>query len=152
MKTNTRRATRGPGHRSRILGTATLVAAVVWLSSCTFINEYQDPPIVGDWKGKPQSKDVNQRMSIDLEGDGDGIFFFRVVNDDTVYEGRYDVEWEYRSEDEYDIDWECNPSASSPCSGLDFTLRCDINSDGDELDCTERSGTWESSEFEWVDD
>ncbi|RLB59868.1 MAG: hypothetical protein DRI90_14895 [Deltaproteobacteria bacterium] len=135
-----------------MLGAAAVVAAVASLNSCTVVNEYQDPPIVGDWKPKPETRHRDNKMSIDLEGDGDGTIMFTLSGDDTLHEGDFDIEWDYHSEDEYDIDWECKSSTAGPCGGLDFTIRCDINSDGDELDCVERGDLWDVPEFEWVDD
>ncbi|MBW2454986.1 MAG: hypothetical protein JRI68_10765 [Deltaproteobacteria bacterium] len=121
--------------------------ASLW--GCTFINEYEDPPIVGDWKRDIPNVESGDKMSIDVDGRGDGVLFFTVGGGPDVLEGDFDIKWTYRSNDEFELDWECDSDA---CGGLDFTLRCDINSGGDELECVDRSEVWTPAEFDWVDD
>jgi hypothetical protein len=134
------------------VATAGIVTALVALTGCTVINEYQDPPIVGDWKGKPDTVYVNDKMSLDLDGDGKGTIMHTVAGGTDVHESHFDIDWEYHSTDEYDIEWDCKDSTAGSCGGLDFTLRCDINGDGDELDCEDRSNVWTVPEVDWVDD
>ena len=135
--------------------TTSLLAGVASLCGCTFINAYDDPLIVGDWKREVPNIESGDEMSIEVDGSGDGKLFFIVSGEPTVREGGFDIEWKYRSPDEFTLDWEC---ADNTCGGLDFTLRCDINSGGDELECVDRSGVWTptpgdtEAKFLWVED
>ena len=45
------------------------------------------------------------------------------------------------------MDMECQGN----CSEADFTMECDLNSDGDELDC-KGDGIWSDYTLEWDKD
>jgi hypothetical protein len=133
----------------RLGTTATLLLGLATLCGCSVINAYEDPLIVGDWKRDLPSGDSDDEMSIEVDGKGDGTLFFTVSGSTDVIEGEFDIDWKHRKPDQFTLDWECSNSA---CVGLDFTLRCDINTKGDELECEDRSDVWLTPEFDWKDD
>jgi len=109
-----------------------LLAAALSCGGCSVINEYEDPALVGRWKGDNSSPESN-KMTIDLDGKGDA---------DIAFQGgvivELDIKWEYKSERKYELKFEC---ANAGCGVQEFEFECKANTDGDELECESETVT-----------
>lgn len=115
------------------------LTALLACTSCTAINSFDDPTLVGQWR-----LDVyeDSRMDIEVDGDGDAVIF-----DTSFSEYRYDLDWTQEDEDEYDIDFKCRQDPLG-CAGRDFVMKCKTSSSGNNLDCQAQS-LWDPPDFEW---
>ena len=129
---------------ARQLGVAALAFA---LGGCTAINAFDDPPIVGDWKGGSQP---GNEMTVELEGEGDAILLYSLS--DQNGSDRFKLRWEQSDIDEYELKMRCQ-EGSFGCDGHDFTMKCSISGDFDELDCRTGAQLWANyPNFDWEAD
>lgn len=127
----------------KAFGLLLLVFIAAALFGCKDDEESPQPdPIFGDWEAASDVGGETSELEIGENYEGEGTIFFYM--DSTLYYADFDFSVEAKGGGEYEFDMECD----GDCSDLDFTMDCEINEAGDELDC-EGDGGWESYEFEW---
>lgn len=116
----------------------TLLGSVLFLSGC-------GEDLVGKWEGQGGTLQDQNEMEIEDDGKGDATIYFS--SGGSNYKTDFDIDWEEGGgDDEYDIEMDCRADST-----LDFKMECDINDDGDELEC-KGDGGWSDYEFEWKKD
>ncbi len=106
---------------------------VVGQTACSGIE-----PLVGDWVSTDKIGGANNEMEIDEDLTGDATVYFYF--DDSVYYDEFDLEATVLEKRVYEIEFE-----SDTDNDFDMTVECEVNSEGDELDCQHEDGDfWES--------
>ena len=102
--------------------------------------EKKDDPIIGGWAADEETGGETTEMEVrsDLEGDAKIWGFY---DGDLLY-FNYDLSVENNGNGEYKFELD-----SLDDSAFDFNMDCEINSDGDELDC-EGEEIWQN--FSWT--
>jgi hypothetical protein len=104
-------------------------------SSCTLVNAFEDPLVVGDWRS---AANTSNRMEVELDGGGSARLFYTVNMGPETFEDRFDIEWEQTSSERFRFTMTCRSSTqfAGECSGENFTMSCSIDDDGEDLRCT----------------
>jgi hypothetical protein len=102
-------------------------------SACHAVNKFDDPQIIGDWK----TKNDTAELEADLDGDGKAAF---AVVDPTNTTGviQYKFTWEYDDESTYDLKLECTGQSFPANCELFTRMKCDMDDDGEAMDCRDR--------------
>jgi hypothetical protein len=125
------------------------IAAALLCSGCSVINEFEDPTLVGSWKGDNASPADND-MDIELDGKGDAKLFLSAGG--TNFEVGYDIKWEQIRDNKFELKHECDQSKTTvDCAGLDVEFECKVNTDGDELECDTETPNFSGVVLEWKD-
>ena len=109
-------------------------------ASCTFINAYEDPALVGDWESRDPfiagDNSTKNSMTAELEGDGKATLYFQLSGELTVYSAKNKITWEQSDEEEFLIKFKCSSTNLPSGACLDtFYMECEADSAGDELEC-----------------
>lgn len=99
-------------------------------------------PVIGDWQSTAVQGINGERNEMKLNDDESGQATIYFYEGDAAYVADFDIEWEDRGDD-FRIDMECDD-----CVGIDFVMDCEVEDDGEMLEC-KADGVFRYYDFEW---
>jgi hypothetical protein len=110
------------------------------------------PPVVGDWESEEEVGGETSELDIVDDGTGEATIWFVIELGGELYKAKdeFDVEWTEDGSDSFELDMECTDSDlyEGDCGAEDFTLECDMKSDGETMSC-EGDETFSGLEWEF---
>ena len=111
-------------------------------------------PVVGEWEEEDNNSSYKDELVIFDDGTGERTI--KDTFDGGKVEIEWEIEWEESRDNEYDVELKCKKASirlggelvANGCDQfeswtegtLDFDAECEINNDGDEMDCEREDG------------